>query len=254
MRTVTLVLALTAACAVSPALAQSRILTVQERSQAPQAPQAAPALPAQAAPAPAAQPAPEPAAPAAPAAAPATPPPATESEKSAATPAPDAESQLKWQDRVPRRRLGRYFFRPVASGFLRLDRRTGKVSYCASDKQTWSCEAVAENRAALEQQIDELRNELTGAKAEIAALKREIANLNKPPPPPPHPTPPQTVPPTPSPSDNTGGVTIRLPSHEDIARARGFIADTWHRLVDMIESMQKDLLRKGGDGNGVSRT
>jgi hypothetical protein len=62
------------------------------------------------------------------------------------------------------------------------------------------------------------------------------------------------VPPTPQQPDQTGSITIPLPSREDIARARGFIADTWHRLVDLIENLQKDMMRKGGDTSGVSRT
>ena len=103
---------------------------------------------------------------------------------------------------------------------------------------------MPENRASLEKQIDDLRAEVTAANTEIAALKQEIAALRAPPPPPPHPVPPQTVPPSPPPGDRTGGITLKLPSHEDLARAGGFIADTWHRLVEMIEHMQKDLLRK----------
>ena len=86
---------------------------------------------------------------------------------------------------------------------------------------------------------------------------KEVAALRAPPPP--RPPPPircrrQTVPPTAQQPDQTGSITIKLPSRADIARARGFIADTWHRLVDLIENLQKDMLRKGGGASGVSRT
>jgi hypothetical protein len=38
---------------------------------------------------------------------------------------------------------------------------------------------------------------------------------------------------------------IRLPTHDDVARARAFIEKTWHRLVDMITAVQKDMMQKG---------
>jgi hypothetical protein len=57
----------------------------------------------------------------------------------------------------------------------------------------------------------------------------------------------QTVPPTAE--DETGSVTLK----QDLARARGLIEQAWSRLVDMIENLRKDLMRKGGD-SGTSRT
>jgi hypothetical protein len=264
MRTVTLVLALAAACAASPALAQARILIVQDQTLQPAAPaQTGPtASPPAAAPAPAAKPAAPPAETQAPAPAPeAAKPPAAEpaEDQSASQSQSQNQSEAKRQDRaLPRAvlRLGRFRFVRVDNGFLRLDRRSGRVAYCTSHDNGWSCVAVPEQRASLERQVAQLRDEVAGLEMEVARLR---AALPPPPPPssppPPHPVPPQTVPPTPHAGDQTGGIALKLPSHEDIARARGFIADTWHRLVDMIESMQKDLLRKDGDeANGVSRT
>jgi hypothetical protein len=280
MRTVTLlVLALTAACAAAPAWAQVRILTVQDQTQ-PQAPPVQPAAPEQVAPTQAAPPQASPA-PATPAAPPEAKPPAPPAQAQApASPSPKAETaiknedqrasetesqsktpngsqkarQAKAQDRVPPRPSARYGFSRVDDGFLRLDRKSGKVSYCTAHTQGWSCESVPENRASLEKQIDTLRDQVTAAQSEVAALKREIAELRKPPTPP-HPVPPQTVPPSPKAGDSTGSVTLRLPSHEDLVRARGFLAATWHQLVEMIEAMQKDLLQhKGERTGGVSRT
>jgi len=271
MRTMTLVLAFAATCAASPVWAQARILTVQDQTQTqPQATPvqpAAPAAPAQTSPAPAASPAAEPPAPPPQAQAPAPAAPKAETAtKNESQTAGETESQdktqnesqkatqTKLQDRAPPGPPSRYGFTRVDDGFLRLDRKSGEVSYCTSQTQGWSCDSVPENRASLEKQIDDLRAAVTAAKSEIAALKQEIAALRAPPPPPPHPVPPQTVPPSPPSSDHTGGIKLKLPSHEDIARAGGFIADTWHRLVEMIETMQKDLLRKREDADGVSRT
>lgn len=223
MRIATLVVALAAACAAAPALAQSRILTVQDQPPAP-----APAVPQT--PPPAASPLP-----------PAAQTPSNgQSEK-------QSESQAKRQDRAPPGVPARYSFTRVDNGLLRLDHDSGDVAYCTPHNAGWSCEGVPQKGASLEQQIAALRDE-------VEALRKEIAALRAPPPPPPHPVPPQTVPPTPQQPDQTGTITIPLPSREDIARARGFIADTWHRLVDLIENLQKDMMRKGGDTSGVSRT
>lgn len=223
MRTATLVVALAAACAASPALAQSRILTVQDQPPAPTpAPAAAPAAP------PAQTPEP----------------PKSQTEKQ---PESRGESQAKRQDRAPPGVPARYSFTRVDNGLLRLDHKSGDVAYCTPHNAGWSCEAVPQKGASLEQQIAALREE-------VEALRKEVAALRAPPPPPPHPVPPQTVPPTPQQPDQTGSITIPLPSRADIARARGFIADTWHRLVDLIENLQKDMIRKSGGASGVSRT
>jgi hypothetical protein len=250
MRTMTLVLAFAAACGASPALAQTRIPTAQDQMQPPQSQPVPSPVPGQASP-PAAPVAPlqtAPVAPPAEAQAPAQPP--TEPKAQATSPnKTKSESEAKRQDRAPPAQPGRFGFTRVDDGFLRLDRQSGQVSYCTSRVEGWSCETVPENRASLEQQIAQLRDEVSDLQREIAALRA------MPPPPPPHPVPPQSVPPRPpAPGDQTGGVTLKLPSHEDIARARGFISDTWHRLVQMIENMQKDLLRKDDVANGVSRT
>ena len=254
MRIATLVLAFAAACGASPALAQARILTVQDQTQPP--PQTLPAAPAQeqaSPPAPVTTPA-QPSA-QAPLQAPApTQVPAQAQEQSKAPPESQGESQAKRQDRAPP--PGRYGFTRVDNGLLRLDHESGDVAYCTPRDAGWSCEAVPQKGASLEQQIAELRGEVAALehlRDEVADLQREIVILR-----PPHfdLTPPQTVPPAPSPppDNHTGGITLKLPTQQDIARARGFIADTWHRLVEMIENLQKDMMRKGGGADGVSRT
>ena len=49
---------------------------------------------------------------------------------------------------------------------------------------------------------------------------------------------------------------IKRPSDQDLTRARDYIAYTWHRLVDMINQFQKDVMgRRGSEGaDGPSRT
>lgn len=120
----------------------------------------------------------------------------------------------------------RWSFRRVDDGFVRLDNRTGHVAHCTPRTAGWACQAVPEDRAALEKQIARLQDEL-------AALKKEIAQLRAAPPPPP------------PPEKKSPGVSLKMPTRNDIARARDYLADTWHRLVQMIVQFQHDVLRNG---------
>jgi hypothetical protein len=69
---------------------------------------------------------------------------------------------------------------------------------------------------------------------EVASLKKEIAALREPPPP-------ADLSPQ---SGNSPDVTIKLPTQEDMARAREFLEDAWRRLVEMFGSVRKDIMRK----------
>ena len=137
----------------------------------------------------------------------------------AAVPPADADSALP---------PARYTFNRVTDGFVRLDNQTGQVSHCSPhDDAGWVCQALPEDRAALEQEIARLQNQ-------VASLQKEIASLRAPPPPP--------RPPMPVPDDSDA--KLKLPTHDDIARARAFIEDAWRQLMDMLVNMQKDLGRK----------
>jgi hypothetical protein len=138
----------------------------------------------------------------------------------------------------------RFSFNRVENGFLRLDNSTGEVAYCGQTSG-WACQVVpiegASNVESAKKELsglNGLRTEIARLQQDIATLKKEIDALKEPPPP----RPPADLSP---PSDKAPDVTIKLPSPEEIARAREFIESTWRRLVEMIVSMQKDLMRKG---------
>jgi hypothetical protein len=190
---------------------------------------------------------------------------------------PKVEDQLPEKARedlaVPPPPRGRFSFAPVDEGFLRLDHKTGDVALCRAQAGNWSCASVPDSSTPRRSEIDAVRGELgalkdelrgelaaTGdglggriaavereidaIKGEIERIKKDVAGL-RPPPAPPAATAPK--------AERDGGVRIELPSKQDLARARVFIEDTWRRLVEMIENLQKDMMRRKAD-DGVSRT
>lgn len=132
----------------------------------------------------------------------------------------------------------RYAFDHVEGGILRLDHQTGQIAYCSAHAAGWACEAVPEDRAALEQEIARLQDR-------VASLQREVASLREPPPP----RPPAPVPPPAAKSDEGG---LKMPSHEDIDRARAALESAWRRLVDMLSGLQRDLTHKESSDGRLS--
>ena len=90
--------------------------------------------------------------------------------------------------------IGRFTFSPVVDGLMRLDSRTGQVSHCRRRGPSWSCETVADDRAAYEAEIARLAGKVAALEAELARRSAtEAPKLGAEPTPP---VPPQTVPPS----------------------------------------------------------
>ncbi|MEP7029315.1 MAG: hypothetical protein ABI830_00110 [Pseudolabrys sp.] len=130
------------------------------------------------------------------------------------------------QDATPPTVASRYSFNRVNDGFLRLDNSTGQIAFCGQNSVGWACQAVPEDRAALEKEIARLQDEVTSLRSEVAALRA------------PPPRPPADLSP---PADNSADAA-KL--REDLARARVAIEGAWRRLVDMIVNFQKDMMHK----------
>ena len=131
------------------------------------------------------------------------------------------------QDSAPPNVGLRYSFNRVDDGFLRLDNSSGQIAFCSQHTVGWACQAVPEDRAALEKEIARLQDEITSLRTEIAGLRAPLP-----------PRPPADLTPAPK-SDEAKQL------REDIDRARAAIEYAWRRLVDMIMNLQKDMMRKG---------
>ena len=122
----------------------------------------------------------------------------------------------------------RYTFNRTDDGYLRLDGRTGQVSICTRRPVGWACQTVPDERAALEAEIARLQGENVALKKELIARNLPLPGTVKP------------EPPTAKPEEPR----LQLPSDADLNKVMTFMEKVWRRLVEMIVTLQKDLLNK----------
>jgi hypothetical protein len=121
----------------------------------------------------------------------------------------------------------RYTFNRADEGYLRLDGRTGQVSICTRRPVGWACQAVPDERTALEAEIARLQGENVTLKKELLARNLALPGTIKPP---------ASKPPE--------EPRLQLPNDADLNKMMTFIEKVWRRLVDMIVTLQKDMLNK----------
>jgi hypothetical protein len=131
------------------------------------------------------------------------------------------------QGTEPENEDSRYTFFRAEGDFLRLDGRTGQVSICTRRQAGWLCQALPEERTAFEAEIARLQSD-------NAALKKEVLAHDLPLPGGVRPAPPPAAAAAPPPASN---------DHE-VNQIMSVIENVWRRLVAMIVSVQKDLLKK----------
>jgi hypothetical protein len=128
---------------------------------------------------------------------------------------------------APETEDNRYQFNRVEDGYLRLDLRNGQVSLCSRRSVGWACVTVPDDRAAFDGEIARLQGENAALKK--AMLDRGLAL--------------------------PGGVTadvpvargdrdLKLPNHADVDRMMTAVEKAWRRLVEMLISLQKDIMKK----------
>ena len=122
----------------------------------------------------------------------------------------------------------RYTLNRVDDGYLRLDGRTGQVSFCNQRSVGWACQTVPDERDALEAEIARLQRE-------NAALKRELIARNLP-------LPDMVKPDTPAAKPQEPG--LQLPTDADLKKMVSFMEKLWRSLIEMASTVQKDLLNR----------
>ena len=139
---------------------------------------------------------------------------------------------------------GRFSFREVPDGMLRLDTRTGQVSLCSRVSE-WACRTLADDRAALESEIGRLIDE-------NAALRKQLEARTTPPAAAPGAANPPGAP-APQAEPKRGDRDLNLPSDKDVDRMMAFLEKMWRRLLDMAQRTQRDLDKDNPDlhKNGI---
>ena len=122
----------------------------------------------------------------------------------------------------------RYQFNRVEDGYLRLDLKSGQVSLCSQRTIGWSCLAVPDERAALD-------NEIARLQGENAALKKVMLDRGLPLP---------SGVTSDTPVARGGDTNLKLPNNADIDRMMTAVEKVWRRLVEMLISLQKDIKKK----------
>ena len=122
----------------------------------------------------------------------------------------------------------RYTFHRVDDGYVRLDGRTGQVSMCAQRPVGWSCQAIPDERAALEAEIARLQGESAALKKELIARNLPLPGAVKPEVPAVREEPPR----------------LQLPNDADLDKVVNFFEKLWRRFVEVIVTLQKDMQNK----------
>ena len=142
---------------------------------------------------------------------------------------PAVWSQCAWAQGGPAESDdSRYTFNRADDGYLRLDGRTGQVSICTRRPVGWACQAAPDERTALEAEIARLQGENVALKKELIARNLPLPGTVKPEPP----------------AAKTEEPRLQLPSDAELNKMMTFVEKVWRRLVEMILTMQRDMLNK----------
>ena len=122
---------------------------------------------------------------------------------------------------------GRFTFSRMHEGYVRLDNRTGQVSFCSKRAVGWTCQLAPEDRGVLENEIVRLQEENASLKKELLTRGLPLPGSMKGEPPVAH-------------KERPFG----LPNDPSLERMKVAVEKAWRRLMEMISALQKDLLKK----------
>ena len=121
----------------------------------------------------------------------------------------------------------RYTFHRADDGYLRLDGRSGQVSMCHRRTTGWQCQLVPDERAALEAEISRLQSDNAALKKELLSRSLPLPDGMRP--------------------DQPGSKSVQrpqLPDDAELNRIMGVMEKIWRRMVEMIQSVQRDLQKR----------
>jgi hypothetical protein len=132
------------------------------------------------------------------------------------------------QNPQPDNEDARFTFHRTDDGYLRLDGRSGQVSICTRRTAGWLCQAVPDERAALEGEIARLQADNAALKKELVVHDLALPSAIKPDPP----------------AARVEEPRLQLPRDAQFNQVVGFIEKVWRRLVEMVVNVQRDLMKK----------
>ncbi len=141
------------------------------------------------------------------------------------------------QTAAPDTEGGRYILRRVDDGLMRVDRETGATSLCRKRGTGWACEAVADDREALEEEIARLSRENAELAVEIGRLRERLAGAQEPP----RDLPGRAEPDAGGGDGATGGGserTLRLPTDEEIDEVARTFESMMRRFMESMKSLR----------------
>lgn len=130
------------------------------------------------------------------------------------------EGQQSSQNGAP----GRYEMERTEDGYVRLDTQTGAISLCHPKNNGWACEAVPDDRLALEEEIQRLDEE-------NQELREQVAELNG------------------DPSADGDKFVLELPSKEDVLNGVDQAGEIASDTIDRVQSWFQDMKKQMGYGS-----
>ncbi len=131
---------------------------------------------------------------------------------------------------------GRFTMHQADGGYLRLDTQSGQMSMCARKEGRWQCEALADERAALQKDIDQLAQENRDLKTAVKRLEDMVGVGD------------------PAGSDKRAdkgfggsGPKMQLPTEEDVDKALSYAQRMLKKFKDKIKELGED----GGKGTSL---
>ncbi|MEJ8570984.1 hypothetical protein [Microbaculum marinum] len=144
------------------------------------------------------------------------------------------------QETVPDTEGGQYILRRVDGGLMRVDRETGMTSFCRKRDAAWVCEVVADDRVALEEEIERLSSDNSKLAIEIGRLKDRIDMLEARLEETPQAGPEAGDPKAGDPKAGDDQSAFDFPSDEEMDQVMKSFESMMHRFLDMMRDLREE--------------